>query len=108
MRRLDELIHEIQIPGLRWSDKFRAAEDVAFGVKKLRVACTIDDPKLAVQTVIDAIAALHDGSAGAHGHATHEGHEGHGHATHEGHGHHVGGTEAKKMVQSVEFIGFTK
>jgi translation elongation factor EF-1beta len=103
MRRLDELIHEIQIPGLRWSDKFSVA-DVAFGVRSLRVACIIDDPKLAVQTVIDAIAALHDGSAGAHTHAA----EHHGHATHEGHEHHVGGTKAKKMVQSVEFIGFTK
>lgn len=96
--RLEELIRETKISGLRWSEKF-TPEEVAFGVKKLRVACVIDDKNLSTQEVIDTLTALHD-----YGHKEgkdhhHEGHHGH-------HGHSA--VEAKKMIQSVEFVAFTK
>jgi hypothetical protein len=80
-------------------------EEVAFGIRKLRVAAVITDPELSTDTVIEAVGALHDYGAGSTGHDHGHGHGQHGHAGHHGGG---GAVEAKKMVQSVEFVAFTK
>ena len=58
MSALAKRVHtEIQREGLVWKEEFQLL-DVAFGVKKLRVGCVVEDEKVSVEEdIIEAIQA---------------------------------------------------
>jgi translation elongation factor EF-1beta len=56
MEELENQIRQIHLPSLRWNaSKFI---DVAYGIKKLQILCTIEDAKVSSQDLEDAVLAL--------------------------------------------------
>jgi len=56
MEEMENAVRQIKLPSLRWN----AAKfiDVAYGIKKLQILCTIEDEKVSSQDLEDAVLAL--------------------------------------------------
>jgi translation elongation factor EF-1beta len=56
--KVEEKIRELSIPGVRWGQKWDV-EEVAFGVKKIRIQALIDNMSQETQTVQDAVSRVY-------------------------------------------------
>ncbi|CAM9344035.1 unnamed protein product [Discosporangium mesarthrocarpum] len=59
LKKLFEKITKVEIAGLAWGEAMKLVP-VAFGVKKLVISCVVEDDKVGVEDITDAIEAFED------------------------------------------------
>jgi elongation factor 1-beta len=59
MKQLEEYVRAIKMDGLVWAENFKV-EDVAFGIQKLVVQCVVEDEKVELADLEEALAANED------------------------------------------------